>query len=78
MELGKQTGKLNNREWDPIWDTLAAAYAEAGNFAKAIEFEEKALSLPGSEAYKDDFKRRLELYRSGKPYRENPSEKKKP
>lgn len=50
-------------------DTLAAACAEAGDFAKAAGWEARALSLDpklsGASA-------RLALYQAGKPYREPP------
>jgi serine/threonine-protein kinase len=52
-------------------DTLAAAYAEAGQFEEAVRYQTRALEAP---ALKDDFrtaaKQRLELYRQKKPYRE--------
>ena len=54
-------------------NTLAAAYAEIGNFKAAIEWQEKAIELLSEEdraEYETDFKKRLELYKSGKPYRE--------
>lgn len=50
-------------------DTLAAAYAEAGNFEKAVEFQQQAVSLAPPEA-KADYRDRLALYKSGEPYRE--------
>jgi tetratricopeptide (TPR) repeat protein len=51
-------------------DTLAAAYAEAGNFAEAERFELKALSvLPPGEELRPKFQARLELYRAHKPFR---------
>jgi tetratricopeptide (TPR) repeat protein len=53
-------------------DTLAAAYAEAGNFAKAIEWQNKALVL-ASEELQAQLRAHLELYQSGKPYREDPA-----
>ena len=48
---------------------LAAAYAETGNFAEAIRWQERALASP---QYRDDpdMRRRLELYRDKKPYRQ--------
>lgn len=50
--------------------TLAAAHAEAGDFAKAVEYQARA-----SKHYKDDEDRkggeqRLGLYKEGKPYRD--------
>ena len=47
-----------------IYQTVAAAYAEAGNFDKAVEFEEKAISIAPNMS-----KARLKLYKSGKPLR---------
>ena len=55
-------------------DTLAAAHAEIGYFESAIKWQEKAISSLTEEirdAYETDFKNRLELYKSGKPYRED-------
>jgi len=55
-----------------LFDTLAAAYAEAGDFDAAVEWQEKALGLltKGNEQYRKDFDARLTLYRAKKPYRE--------
>ena len=59
--------KWNN----PYWlDTLAAAYAEAGQFDKAVEFQQKALDLAKQPAAKELYREHLKLYREGKPYRE--------
>jgi tetratricopeptide (TPR) repeat protein len=52
-------------------DTLAAAYAEAGDFESAVTWQENALDL-APEAEKDDFRSRLGLYKSGKPFRDDP------
>jgi hypothetical protein len=63
-------------EWKNVanLDTLAAAYAEVGEFQKAIETQQRAIELvaPRMQA---DFKSRLELYRAGKPYRDEPKER---
>jgi Flp pilus assembly protein TadD len=48
--------------------TLAAAYAEKGNFKKAIEYQMKAIELVQNEE-KPGFLGRLQLYRSEQPYR---------
>lgn len=52
-------------------DTFAAACAEAGNFEKAIEWQSKAIELAPEEK-RNDLKARLELFKSGKPYRQEP------
>jgi len=50
-------------------DTLAAAYAEAGDFASAVMWETKAIERPHpDQATEDAQKSRLALYQSGKPY----------
>ncbi|HZZ73146.1 MAG TPA: tetratricopeptide repeat protein [Pirellulales bacterium] len=51
-------------------DTLAAAYAEAGDFDKAIETEQKALAvLPSAE--KADSEAHLERFRAKQPLRDS-------
>jgi serine/threonine-protein kinase len=58
-------------EWKQsgYFDTLAAAYAEAGEFDEAVRWQTKAMEeVPESE--KADFHVRLELYKAGKPYRD--------
>jgi superkiller protein 3 len=49
-------------------DTIAAAYAEMNNFEKAIEYQERAIKLAPPQIEKE-LKGRLQLYKSGKPYR---------
>ena len=53
--------------WDYI-DTLAAAYAEAGDFANAIRFQEKAIRKAGGEDTKSS-QARLALSQQQRPYR---------
>ena len=53
--------------WDYI-DTLAAAYAETGDFKNAIKFEEKALRKAGREDTKSA-QARLALYQQQRPFR---------
>ena len=53
-------------------DTLAAAYAEAGDFARAVAEQRRALrELPedGSQGTVEDYQSRLDLYLMGMPYR---------
>ena len=52
-------------------DTLAAAYAERGDFPRAIETQQAALEyLPARDARQQAFSKRLASYRAGQPWRE--------
>ncbi|MCY2988082.1 MAG: tetratricopeptide repeat protein, partial [Planctomycetota bacterium] len=51
--------------------TLAAAYAEDGRFDRALEWQTKAIEL-APENHKERLRSRLELYKLGKPYRQEP------
>ena len=53
-------------------DTLAAAYAEAGQFGVAVATQEKALALndPDAASFRPEMVRRLKAYQSGNPWRE--------
>jgi tetratricopeptide (TPR) repeat protein len=54
-------------------DTLAAAYAAAGNFAEAIKTADKALELAQSsrqDKLVEQIQKHLQLYKAGQPYNE--------
>ena len=51
-------------------DTLAAAYAETGQFEKAVGVEKEALALLHDESEKAAYASRLQLYSANKPYHE--------
>jgi len=56
------------------FDTLAAAYAEAGNFAAAVREQERAIELiirQGNKSAPKGFERRRNLYKSGCAFRES-------
>ena len=50
-------------------DSLAAAYAEAGDFDKAVEWQQKGMNLAPADQ-KADYESRLKLYRDNKPFRQ--------
>jgi hypothetical protein len=61
-----------------VLSTLAAAYAETGNFSKAVETAQRALALAESQsngAQADLIRSRLALYQAAIPLRENASGK---
>ena len=52
-------------------DTLAAAYAETGNFAEAERYQQKAMALLSEdEALRPKFRARLEQFRAKQPVRQ--------
>jgi hypothetical protein len=51
-------------------EVLAAACAEAGDYAEAVNWQQKAMALPTNPSFADHLRDRLDLYRAGKPYRE--------
>jgi tetratricopeptide (TPR) repeat protein len=50
-------------------DTLAAAYAEAGQFKEAIQWQTSALEVGGRNIDRDDFEARLAMYQKREPFR---------
>ena len=54
-------------------DTLAAAYAEKGDFEKAHVWLTKAIGLSTDENEKNEWRSRLELYKQGKPGKHPPA-----
>ncbi|MCA9259467.1 MAG: tetratricopeptide repeat protein [Planctomycetales bacterium] len=62
-ELTKENGQL-------VLSTLAAAYAEAGDFRKAVKWQKKAIDMGEKDKeFLIRAKRRLVLYENGEPYR---------
>lgn len=77
VEYAKQACDIS--KWkDPFsLGTLAAAYAEAGDFAAAVEWLEKAMKdKVYLKEYGEEADKMLKLYQAKKPYREEPSKTK--
>jgi tetratricopeptide (TPR) repeat protein len=51
--------------------TLAAAYAELGDFDAAVRWQKKALKLAPAHERDDKYRDKLELFQSGLPFRES-------
>jgi tetratricopeptide (TPR) repeat protein len=75
IELGERAVKLTEESEAHILSTLAAGFAESGDFANAIKWSEKAVAK-GEEAEDpeaaqlDQLKQELESYRKNEPWRE--------
>lgn len=70
LEKARRACELTRwQHYDPI-DTLAAAYADIGNFDEAVKYETQAINMKGVYAFtRKKMQERLELYRQHKPYR---------
>ena len=70
LEAAKKVCDLTDNKNGGYLDTLAAAYAELGDFPKAVEWQEKALKAGGLPVKDvEAAKQRLELFKGKKAYR---------
>jgi tetratricopeptide (TPR) repeat protein len=74
IENAKRACELTGEKDDAYIDTLAAAYAENGDFQNACKWQTRAIELTKDEQYKKEYRSRLQLFEKRQPYRE---EKKK-
>ncbi len=71
IELGEKAAKLTEYKKSHILSTLAAGYAESGDFAKAREWSQKAVDLGSDDPETaDQLKKELASYQAEKPWRE--------
>jgi len=73
LELATRACELTKYEQPHILSTLAAAYAESGDFAKAREWSEKAVAMSEQGVEPDvqeELAKELASYRQDKPWRE--------
>ena len=69
--LAEIANDLTHHDRPELLDTLGAAYAAGGDFARAVSIAERTLELAirdGMEDYVDEFRSRLALYRTGRAY----------
>ncbi|HEV3384242.1 MAG TPA: tetratricopeptide repeat protein [Gemmata sp.] len=73
VELATKACEVSEWEEAGYIDTLAASYAETGDFDKAIKYEKQAIELLTEEEEKrlgDEFRARLKLFEQKKPFHE--------
>jgi len=71
VTLAEQARTLAGMESPQLLDTLAAAYAETGQFDKAVETAKEALSLiTNNPPLGNGIQMRLKLYEAGSPFRD--------
>ena len=74
LQLADQVNKLTEGKNPYILDTLAAAYSEIGDFAKALETAQAGLKLAEASENKElssELKKEIVLYEERKPIRQN-------
>jgi tetratricopeptide (TPR) repeat protein len=69
VELATKACELTNYKQAHILSTLAAAFAESGDFGMAIEWSEKAVGMDHSDQL-EQLTKELASYRGGQPWRE--------
>lgn len=77
VELGEKAVALPGGEAPIVLRTLAAAYAEVGDFSKAITTAQRAAELAAAgqnTSLVETLRHELSLYQTGKPNRETPSD----
>jgi hypothetical protein len=67
VELALKSAELTNWKEPGIVDTVAAAYAEAGDFASAVKWQTTVVE----RLNRDDVRQHLKLYQQGKPLRDS-------
>lgn len=69
VELATEGCKVTEFKQAHLLSTLAAGYAESGDFKTAIEWSQKSVEL-ANEDIKENLGKELESYKAGKPWRE--------
>jgi protein O-mannosyl-transferase len=76
VELAQRAVQLSNAQQPAVLDTLAAAYAEAGQFPQAVQTVRKALDLAtrqNDQVLVKSISAKIAIYEAGAPYRDTPS-----
>jgi len=70
IELATKACELTEYKRSHILSTLAAAFAESGDFEAAIKWSQKSVEMNDPD-HDEQLKKELASYREGKPWREN-------
>jgi tetratricopeptide (TPR) repeat protein len=70
VELATKAADLTSNQVPHILSTLAAAYAETGDFENAKKWSAKSIELAEDDKTRVDLKKELATYEAGKPTRE--------
>jgi tetratricopeptide (TPR) repeat protein len=70
LALAQKACRLGNEKISAHLDTLAAAYAETGDFGHARQWQKKAIATNSDETLREELQSRLKLYEQNKPYHE--------
>ena len=72
LRLAESACKATSYKSPPLLDSLAAAYAEVGQFDRAVRTTQQAIEIVRSnpKTSTETLASRLELYEAGRPYRE--------
>jgi tetratricopeptide (TPR) repeat protein len=73
VEMGLKACELTQYQQAHILSTLAAAYAETGDFETAVKWSQKSVDL-GDQDIQEQLKQELESYQRKKPWREKKQE----
>lgn len=68
LEAARRAQRFGLANDPALLDTVAAAHANAGNYAEAVEQAQQAAAL-AAPLFRDEIERRIELYRARRPYR---------
>ena len=71
LRFAEQAVSTSGRTNAAYLETLAAAYAETGQFTNAVNAQKEAIALLKIKKQKEDYALRLNLYMSGVPYRDH-------
>ena len=77
LDLARRAVRLSHGDVPRPLGTLAAAYAEVGQFSEAVETARRAIDLAvrlGDGATEEELRAQINVYRANRPYHESPGQ----